>query len=677
MEAKKLLTARDVLYIFFKNRVVITTVFLTAIVMSLVYCVVTPPVYRAETKLLVKMGKPQVSSMEQFRPEMYNVVFQERTQNIRNEMELLKGQYLTEKVIARLKDRIEPLKTDESIIGRIFEGIKNVVGNLLSLVGFSTRPAGPEKGTVMTFLNALHVTYLEDTDMISVAFDWTDPKFAAVVANVYADEFVTQHMLVYESQKSYRFYIDQITLFEKKLRDAEDKLQNFLSGTSIANIALQKELLLRNMADLQTQLNVVTVDYSQSQTKMSKIKEMAGSRAWVETPELGSLTVDKQTYLRAIDESYFRLRAERERMLKFYTTKSDEIKALDSQITGLRRQKAESLINISNLDLSLLQTRKASLERALDNSKKKIEDINLQTVSLRQLERERDLTEQNYQIYKKKAEDLRISDDLDSRRISDVKIAMPAIPPLTASYPKKNLIVLISALVGLLLGFGFSAVNEFFNHTFRGNEDIVDVLGVPLLLSMPFLSGPEMQPVSQGVKRGFEGLRRAFGRDNQMQPAPQPQPQRGSFMPGGMNMLIFFVMLGVGTGSYMLYEHKNPLVLSESLLTAQAGSRSAPPYKQVSLASVYPVALLGEDRPKPAGRSAAVAGDGIHVLADDLEQRRATLEKERAEIDAELQRVRGQMEAQLRGVEPQGADIGSGAPRPGSGNTGPYSEVRK
>ena len=402
---------------------------------------------------------------------------------------------------------------------------------------------------------------------------------------------------------------------------------------------------------------------------------MAGSRGWVETPELGSLTVDKQTYLRAIDESYFRLRAERERMLKFYTTKSDEIKAIDGQIAGLRRQKTESLINISNLDLSLLQTRKASLERELDNSKKKIEDINLKTVSLRQLERERDLTEQNYQIYKKKAEDLRISDDLDSRRISDVKIAMPAIPPLTASYPKKNLIVLISALVGLLLGFGFSAVNEFFNHTFRGNEDIVDVLGVPLLLSMPLLIGPELQPVSQGVKRGLENLRRAFGRDNQMQPAPQPQ--RGSFMPGGMNMLIFFVMLGVGMGSYMLYEHKNPVVLSESILTAQAGSRSASPYGQVALASVYPAALLGEDRPKQAAPSAAVGGDEMHVHADDLEQRRATLEKERAEIDAELQRVRGQMEVQLRGAQPQGADINGGTPRPGSGNTGPYSEVRK
>ena len=70
-------------------------------------------------------------------------------------------------------------------------------------------------------------------------------------------------------------------------------------------------------------------------------------------------------------------------MLKFYTTKSDEIKAIDGQIAGLRRQKTESLINISNLDLSLLQTRKASLERELDNSKKKIEDINLKTVSLR------------------------------------------------------------------------------------------------------------------------------------------------------------------------------------------------------------------------------------------------------------------------------------------------------
>ena len=361
MEGKRLLTARDVLYVFFKNRVVITTVFLTAVVLSLIYCIVTPPVYRAETKLLVKLGKSQFSSMEQFRPEAYsNVVFQERTQNIRNEIELLRGQYLTEKVIARLKDKIEPLKTDQSIIGTVLGGIKTIVGTVLSWLGLTSKPVGADKSTVLTFLSALRVTYLEDTDMISVTFDWTDPKFAALVSNVYADEYVTQHMLVYESQKSYRFYIDQIAMFERKLREAEDKLQNFLSSTNIANIVLQKDLLLRNLADLQNQANTATIDLSQAQTKINKIREMARGKGWVETPEMGSHMADKQAYLRSIDEAYFRLRAERERLLKFYTARSDEVRAMTPSLRacGGRRRKAFSTLRPSRFLCS--RTRKSA-----------------------------------------------------------------------------------------------------------------------------------------------------------------------------------------------------------------------------------------------------------------------------------------------------------------------------
>ncbi|HQN18415.1 MAG TPA: Wzz/FepE/Etk N-terminal domain-containing protein, partial [Syntrophobacteraceae bacterium] len=83
-EKRGLPTVRDILYVFFKNKVLISSIFLTALVAAMVYCYLAPPVYRAETKLLVRIGKAQVSGIEQYRPESYNILFQERSQNIRN-----------------------------------------------------------------------------------------------------------------------------------------------------------------------------------------------------------------------------------------------------------------------------------------------------------------------------------------------------------------------------------------------------------------------------------------------------------------------------------------------------------------------------------------------------------------------------------------------------------------
>jgi uncharacterized protein involved in exopolysaccharide biosynthesis len=486
MAARKRLTLRDILYIAFKNKFLIVGVFLASVIIALLYCLVTPSTYRAETKLLIRMGKAQVSGMEQYPQDTYRILFQERSQNIRNEMELLKGQYLTEKVISRLERRIVPKKTGPVPTSGVVSTCKDGVVKIASLFGYHRKSSGPDKEMIVTFLDALHVTYLEDTDMLSIAFEWTDPQFAATAANAYADEYITQHTVVNESQKSYRFYIEQIELYEKKLNEIEDALQKFLTKENISNIALQKELLLRNIAESEGRFNLAVVDSSQALTKVNKIKEMTrNKKSWIETPELGSHLLDKQAYLRSLDESYFKLRTERERLLKFYTPEANEVKAIDNQLASVRSQKAESLINIASMDLALTNDKKESLFKELNIQKQRLSDINSKTILLKQMERERDITEQNYQIYKKKAEDLRISDDLDTRRISSVKIATPAITPFTYAYPRKGLIILFAAIAGLLLSFGFSAISEFFNHTFKKDEDIEDILGIPLLMSVP------------------------------------------------------------------------------------------------------------------------------------------------------------------------------------------------
>ncbi|HEY3277437.1 MAG TPA: Wzz/FepE/Etk N-terminal domain-containing protein [Syntrophorhabdaceae bacterium] len=489
---KRLITTRDILNTFFKNKVIISIVLLAALGGALIYCAFTSPRYRAETKILIKMGKAQISGMQQFPPEQFNMVFQERSQNIRNEMELLKGEYLTEKVVSRLKDQMNGPGFRKSY----YESAKEEVRNFLFRYGIVQKPASTEKNMVGVFLKALGVTYLEDTDMIRLTFDWTDPQIAAMVANAYADEYVTQHTKVYETQRSYRFYIDQIELFEKKLRDAEDELQGFISKSNLANIELQKEILLRNIGDLNNRLNLVMVDAAQARTKLKKVQEMARTPGvWIETPDIGSAMLDKQAYLRTLDDSYFKLKIDRERLLKNYTTAANEVKAIDLQLGNLRSQKAESLTNIVNMELALAENKRTSLQREISEETKKLDSVTAKTLTLKQLQRTRDLVEGNYQIYKKKAEDLRISDDLDARRISSVKIATPAIPPLTPAYPRKGIIIGMAAFLGLFFGFGFAAIREFFDHTFKDEDNVLTNLGVPMLLSVPFSGRRERRSI--------------------------------------------------------------------------------------------------------------------------------------------------------------------------------------
>ncbi len=518
---RRSISLRDIFYVFFKNKIIISLIFLVALISASIYCIVAPPKYRAEAKILIRMGKAQISGMEQYSPDQkFNMLFSERTQNIRNEMELLKGEYITEKVLTKLKPQIDSMDVKKSFVSRIKDSIRPI----LQQVGvLKKRSDSVDKGTVILFMNSLGVTYLEDTDMIRVTFDWTEPRFAALVVNTYADEYVTQHAQVYDSQRSYRFYIDQIELYEKKLRDAENELQDFTSKSNLSNIELQKELLLKTIADLNNRYGLVSIDHAQALTRHKMIQDMYKSPGmWIETPtDMGNTLQDKQAYLRTLDDAYFKLKVEKERLLKSYMPASAEIKAMDAQLNNLRKQKAESLTNIVNVDLAMTGNKKSSLQREIVAETQKLDMINSKTLSLRQLQRTREIAETTYQAYKKKAEELRISDDLDSRKISSVKVAVPAMPPLQPAYPKKGLIIAVTAFIGLILGFGFAAVREFFNHTFKDEESVSAYLDVPLLMSVSLYQTAGDSSFFSNLKLGRSAMV-GRGRTDTKKPAPFP-----------------------------------------------------------------------------------------------------------------------------------------------------------
>jgi len=472
METKRTFSLRDIFYILFKSKVLILSVFFTALITSACYCLFVAPLYRAEAKIIVKLGKAQFSGMEQYRPENYNILFQERSANINNEIELIRGQYLTQKVVERMKGQIEEMKkrgkTDD------------------------------EKGDINSFSKALKVTFIEDTDMMKLSFRWTDPLFAALAANTYVDEYINQHTKVNESKKTYQFYLEQLELHDKLLKQAEDELQTFLNQTNISNLALQKDLLLRRIAELEADHVSNRVIVEQGVTKLNSVKKMAANLdGWIETPDLGSPNADKLAYLAALDQSYFRLKVERDRLLKTYTPKATEVRSIDRQLSGLRKQKTNSLLNIINTEVSIAVAKKNSLYRELSTQKKQLEAINGLTMRLKQLERQREIIEVNYQLYKKKVEDLRISDDLDTKRISSVKIVSPAIAPIAPYFPDSALIIGLSSLLGVFFAFTLCAIREFFNHTFKENMDVQDHLGVPLLMTVPLIDTSEAKPAGK------------------------------------------------------------------------------------------------------------------------------------------------------------------------------------
>lgn len=482
------LTLRDILYIFFKNKNIILIVFFTAIILSAAYTVLTFPIYSSELKVLVKLGKEKFSAVDDYSKQNYNVLFQERAQNINNELEIMKVSF-NDSLNTRLREKLHLMNASKKTtfvrkvrlgLASFYKNIKDALYTPLYLTGLS-RKRTDEELLAMNLMDAISYEALEDTDIIKMTFRWDDPEFAAYALNDFTSEYLMNHIKVYENEQSLDFYVDQIDLYKKRLKNTESELEALLKKGGISNIALEKELLLKDISELEKKYNEINAEYEDISVKVTKIKEMyADPDLWIETPKMNESTSE----LKPLDSAYFKLLEEKTRLLNTFPPGSREIKRIESQMGNLRKQKSESLLNIFEIELLTKRDLRDSLGKGLAEKKTLLERLNSLTLGLSHLERERSIVQDNYYLYENKAEQLRISNDLNDRQITSVKIISPAAPSKEPVFPKKKLIIGIAAFLGLFTGFGYSAVREFLNHSFKDEHDVADFLGVPLLMTI-------------------------------------------------------------------------------------------------------------------------------------------------------------------------------------------------
>lgn len=480
---------RDLLYILFRDKWRIVVVVLTAFVAACIYLAFEHTIYVAESRVLIRVGKEKLSGIEPYAKDSYNILFQERGQDIHNGIELLRDESLAYTVFDRLRPYLQPEAPPEGWFKRLkyetkklWASVKDVLYEPMYWFGFKTR-LSEEETMVRALRGSLAVEAIEDTDILRVSFGWTDPEFAALALNTFTSEFVAKHIRVHENPTSEQFYIDQIAQKRKALDDAETELTVFRTEHNIGNLPLQKELLLKDITELEARLRDVTLRHEEYIALLGGVERARkGSDEWVQTPDFEErATLD----LSSLDKQYYELVAQRSLLATTHARDSRELGSVRERIAALREQKAESLLTFFRLNSQAIGQQKASLEQKLLGLNHRLNEYNQLGLRLAELERQQGVDEQTYLAYRKKAEELRISDELNAQKISGVRVISEARPPVEPSAPRKLLVLGIAILVGLFLGVGYSAISEYFDDTFRSADDVKRILGTELMLTVP------------------------------------------------------------------------------------------------------------------------------------------------------------------------------------------------
>lgn len=95
------------------------------------------------------------------------------------------------------------------------------------------------------------------------------------------------------------------------------------------------------------------------------------------------------------------------------------------------------------------------------------------------------MDEENYQFYVKKVEQDRLSQDMDTQKIANVRVVEPALTPLKPIKPKIMINIALSLVLGMFAGILMPMYVEYLQHSFSNREDVMRHLDLPVLASIP------------------------------------------------------------------------------------------------------------------------------------------------------------------------------------------------
>jgi uncharacterized protein involved in exopolysaccharide biosynthesis/Mrp family chromosome partitioning ATPase len=347
----------------------------------------------------------------------------------------------------------------------VLQGI-SPIKSTLALFGIGRDPFSltPEERVLDAYFDRFTAYAVDKSRVIVIEFQSRDPELAARVANSIAEGYlVLQQAARQEQAKSAGQWLSgEIDNLRKKVADAESRVEDFRSKSSLFVGTNNTTLSNQQMGELNTQLNNARALKSDAESKARLIREMLQSGKPIEASE-----VLNSELTRRLSEQRVTLRAQLAEQSSTLLDGHPRIKELRAQLADLDRQLREEASKISRSldnDARIAGGRVEGLSASLDQLKKQATSTNGQDVQLRALEREAKAQRDLLESYLAKYREATARENIDAAP-ADGRIISRASVSNTPAYPKKLPIVLIATLATLMLSAGAIATGELLRMT--------------------------------------------------------------------------------------------------------------------------------------------------------------------------------------------------------------------
>jgi chain length determinant protein EpsF len=328
-----------------------------------------------------------------------------------------------------------------------------------------------------------------DSRVIRVTYSSSDPEFSAAAANAFVRAYqdTMLQLRVQPAKQTTKWFDEQVRELKRNLELAEAKLAKFQQAKGIVATDERMDLENSRLAELSAQLSLSQSQSYESQAKERQIRDFMAGRSKDPPPEVVTSHLVQQ--LRAsLSEREARLSDLAKRVgpnHPQYRAATNELEQLKQQLKEAMRSAAQSAL----AGTGVAGEREGSLRTALERQRGRVLALKQERNQMAALVRDVENAQRAYNTGVERMTQTRMESQVD--QASEPIIYSATVPTKPAS-PGKALNMAIALAAGLAFGIGFALFSETVNRYVRSEQDIVEIVGVPVLaVLVPKLGGKQ------------------------------------------------------------------------------------------------------------------------------------------------------------------------------------------
>lgn len=332
------------------------------------------------------------------------------------------------------------------------------------------------------------------SQLIRVHFESADPATAAGIANAIAQIYIEADIKARNEMnvRATDWLGGRLATLKENLEQSERGLQEYREQARLVDTKdLAQSGATRHVEDMMTRLVAArqrrfAAEHAYKQIKEAK-SELEALPVVMRNPLVTRLKELESEAEKRVSELSNRYGPEHLRMMQAQA----ELKQVRQNTRRQIETVASSLVN----EYELARANEQALQASVGQAKGAVQSINRKEFELSSLERAVATNRQIYDLFLNRFRETGASRDLQSNavaRISDA--ARPAHQPIK---PKKEQIISIAFVFGLLLGGLAALLLERLDNTLKSADDVEEKLGQPLLTSLPLLRGKRARSVGR------------------------------------------------------------------------------------------------------------------------------------------------------------------------------------